>query len=115
MDLKTRVKLRIKAIRKHKGLTQAQLAELIGRSEDAVCNLERGVSLPSMETIQNLAEKLNVPIEDFFDIDDSSSQGGSQRARLMIELKEIARSLKDTDLDLAVKLLNVLNDKNGGN
>jgi|SaaInlStandDraft_4_1057021.scaffolds.fasta_scaffold461468_2 DNA-binding XRE family transcriptional regulator len=49
MELKDRVKQRIKAIRKYKGLTQAKLAELIGRSEDAFVILSEELACPALK------------------------------------------------------------------
>ncbi len=46
METKKRVGLRIKAIRKAKGLTQEEMGALLGRSVDAISNLKRGVSHP---------------------------------------------------------------------
>jgi hypothetical protein len=66
--------------------------------------------LPSFETIQAMADKLNVPVVDFFDFD-ADTQENKERVRLMMELKEIARSLDDLQLDKAVKILAVLNEK----
>lgn len=66
--------------------------------------------MPSFETIQAMADKLNVPVVDFFDFD-ADTQENKERVRLMMELKEIARSLDDLQLDKAVKILAVLNEK----
>jgi len=57
-----------------------------------------------------MADKLNVPVVDFFDFD-ADTQENKERVRLMMELKEIARSLDDLQLDKAVKILAVLNEK----
>ena len=81
MKLRERVSLRIKTIRKRRGLTQAQLAEKVGRTGDAISQLERGLSLPSFETLDRLAEALQVPIRDFFDTD-RTDEGSAQRRRL---------------------------------
>lgn len=51
----------IKEIRKAKGITQKELAELTGRSANAVCSIEKEISWPSMETINRFAKALGVP------------------------------------------------------
>ena len=48
--MKDRVGSKIQAIRKRRKLTQPQLADRIGRSVDALSNLERGVSLRGKDT-----------------------------------------------------------------
>lgn len=50
----------IKAIRKQKGLTQKQLAELIGVSVGAVQQFEYGKIIPKMDTVLLMSNKLNV-------------------------------------------------------
>lgn len=108
MDTKKRLGLRIKAIRKQKGLTQDKLAELIDRSTDAVSNLERGVSLPSFQTLDSLSEKLEVPIRDFFDFGDP--QASSEKEHLLSQLQAIARDMDEAKLVTAVKQIQALYD-----
>ena len=50
----------IKTIRKQKGLTQRQLAELIGVSVGAVQQFEYGKIIPKMDTVLLMSNKLNV-------------------------------------------------------
>ena len=67
MDIKSDIGLKIRALRKQKNINQSALAEMIERSPEAVSNLERGVSLPSMETLIRLSQQLNTPLTYFFD------------------------------------------------
>lgn len=57
---------RLRQIRRHKDLTQEQLAEAIGVSMAFVSNMERGVNAPSFETVEKLAEVLGVEVGEFF-------------------------------------------------
>ncbi|MHB1313017.1 MAG: helix-turn-helix domain-containing protein [Gemmatimonadaceae bacterium] len=102
MKLKDRVAARIKALRRGRGLTQEDLAERIERTVDAVSNLERGVSLPSFDTLERLARALHAPVRDFFD-DDGRGRVSAKRAALTATLADYARSLPDADLELAVE------------
>lgn len=52
--------------RKIAGLTQAQLAERIGRQTGALTRIETGGAAPSFETLARLARELGVEIRDFF-------------------------------------------------
>ena len=57
---------RIRLIRKEAGLTQAQLAEKSGLSDNFVGLIERGVAHPTLEKLDQIADALNVRIGDFF-------------------------------------------------
>lgn len=101
MDIKTDIGLKIRALRKQNNISQGVLADMINRSPESVSNLERGVSLPSLETLIRLSQQLDTPLAYFFDntLEDS---GGSWRTELIAELQTIAYSLSDKDLELAV-------------
>ena len=53
----------IKQIRKKKGFSQKQLAEQLGISANAMCNIEKGYSLPSKETVDEICQLLNVEVK----------------------------------------------------
>lgn len=109
MELKDRVALRIKTLRRRRGLTQESLAELIGRTVDAVSNLERGKSLPSFETLEKLSEALETPLRDFFDLDRTvNARTAAKRVSLMATLLDAARGLTDSDLEVAVQQVEAL-------
>lgn len=101
MDIQQIIGLKIRAIRKQRGLSQARLAELIDRSTEAISNLERGVSSPSVKTLINLSSQLDVPIG-FFVEADASDDIVTRRMEKLAELQSIAYSLSDRELDLAV-------------
>lgn len=107
MDTKKRVGLRIRAIRKLRELTQDQLAERMGRSVDAISNLERGVSHPSFETLERLSETLEVPVKAFFEFE-GGADISAKRAALLEELSTVAAQLKDKELEIGVKQLRAL-------
>lgn len=57
---------KLRKIRRQKDLTQEKLAELLGVSVEFVSNMERGINAPSFETIEKLAQSLEVAIYEFF-------------------------------------------------
>jgi len=65
-DIKIRFGKRLRKFRRNKDLTQEKLAELAGISVDVVSLIERGLSSPSFDTIQKLADILEVKFEAFF-------------------------------------------------
>ena len=89
MDTKTRFGLRLKAIRREKKLTQEELATRIGRSVDALSNIERGKSLPNFVTVEQLSQALSVPLKTLFDFDEAPIS--RRRAQLIEELQSVIR------------------------
>ncbi len=54
---------RVRAIRRRRALTQAELAEAAELSTDAVVKLENGKHEPRPKTVRKLADALDVPVE----------------------------------------------------
>lgn len=108
MKLKNRVALRIRTIRKQRKLTQGQLAERIDRTVFAVSQLERGLSLPSFETLERLSQALDVPVRDFFDQAAREAEGSPRRSRLMTGSIDLLRHLSDDELEVAAQLIQVI-------
>jgi len=61
--------LRLKELRKSRGLTQEKLAELIDRDTKHISKLEIAGSYPSIETLERIAKVLNVELKDIFNFD----------------------------------------------
>jgi len=57
---------RIASLRKERNLTQARLAESIDVTTETVSRLERGVSMPSLKTLEGISNVLDVPLKDLF-------------------------------------------------
>ena len=58
---------RVRYYRKLKDLTQFQLSERIGKTEETVSNIERGMTSTGIELMEELAIALDIEIKDFFD------------------------------------------------
>ena len=54
----------IRIVRKRRGITQAQLAELIDRSPVYISYLENGVKTPSLETLIDIINALEASADD---------------------------------------------------
>jgi putative transcriptional regulator len=57
---------RLKDLRTELGLTQAELAEMVGVTRKTVNTVENGVFTPSATLAIKLAKALNVPVEQLF-------------------------------------------------
>ena len=55
---------KIRELRKSLKLTQSEFAELVHLSGDSIGKIERGIGIPTIETLKKIAVALRVPIED---------------------------------------------------
>lgn len=60
------MKNRVRELRKLKGLTQEQLAEVIGVSRQTINAIEKEKFDPSLTTAFKMSKLFDLPIEDFF-------------------------------------------------
>ena len=61
---------RIGRLRKSRNLTQMELADLMGVSYQAVSGWERGISMPDISKLPDLARVFGVKIDDIFNDND---------------------------------------------
>lgn len=106
MDTKAKVGARVRAIRRQGGWSQSQLADKTRRSVETISSIERGKALPNFETLERLAEALDVPIKEFFAFDRKATS--ASREALIAELNALALSLPDGQLAMAVSLVRTL-------
>ena len=64
---------KLRSIRKRRGMTQQQFAELLDISIDFVSLVERGLNAPSFESIEAFSIILGIPVRDFFDFSADST------------------------------------------
>ncbi len=65
-DIKKLLGQRIRELRKSRGLTQEQLAEIIGIGTPNISYFETGKFIPAIETMQKIASALNVEIFELY-------------------------------------------------
>ncbi|MBQ8097582.1 MAG: helix-turn-helix domain-containing protein [Prevotella sp.] len=66
-------KFRLKEIMADRGFTNVALAKQLGYTEVAVSNMVRGKTLPSLNTLEKIADLLGVGMRDFFDDETAKS------------------------------------------
>lgn len=95
---------RVREYRQQKRLTQKELADRLGRQEETVSAIERGLNLPSEDTLVGLSAILGVPVHAFFETPDLKSSD-SEREDAVGRVLAIIRTLPRRDLDIALKQL----------
>ncbi|MEE3349199.1 MAG: helix-turn-helix transcriptional regulator [Candidatus Gastranaerophilaceae bacterium] len=73
-NLKIRLGRRIKNLRKSKNITQEKLAEIISMDITSLSKIETGRNYPQPETVEKLANALNVSIDKLFLFKDDFSK-----------------------------------------
>ena len=66
------MELRIKDVLKEKKVTVVSLAGMIGITQPNMSNIVNGKSMPSLETLEKIADALDVPITELFERPQSS-------------------------------------------
>ncbi len=74
VPLRKIVAANLSALRKEKGLTQIQLAQLFSYSDKAVSKWERGDTLPDLETLKALADYYGVTLDYLVSNDDKTQK-----------------------------------------
>lgn len=105
--IEKRIGGKITEIRLSQKFTQAQLAEKVNLSIETISRMERGVSFPSLKTIEIIADSLNVPLKCFFEFDEHASQNRSFERELS-KLIGFLRTLSKKEVMLVHKTLKIV-------
>lgn len=91
--------MRLKELRKSRGLTQEKLAELIGRDTKHISKLEIACSYPSVETLERIALALSVELKDIFNFD-----GFKDKNFIIDEFQRLLRFSDEKHIQLLYKI-----------
>lgn len=98
-DLKNRVAAAVRVARTKRGLSQVALAEAVGLSMEAVSHIERGASIPSLETFAELVTTLDLDTVKLIGAGRKATRKSRDRARLEAEIAAFVDGLSDRDLE----------------
>ena len=96
---------RIRKTRKAHGLSQEQLAELVGISTTHMSHIETGNTKLSLPVLSKIAEELSVSVDAL--LTDTSKP---DKAALSAEVQEILDSFEVDELPVAIEVLRALRD-----
>ena len=100
MDLKKDFGQRLKELRNKKGITQYQLAELVGIDPKHMSHIETGRSFPKADLIEKFAEALNVDYTKLFRTEHLQS-----RKILIAKINELLKTSTDEELKTIYKIV----------
>lgn len=102
--MKYEIGIRIRKYRELRGLSQKELADLIGVSNSRVSNWEQGINRPNADIISDLCRALDVSPSELLDIQISTDNLNEQERKL------ISAYRNKPELQEAVNILLGIND-----
>ena len=100
MDTKKLIGMRIKEIRRSKGLSQEQLAEKADINSKYLSRMERGTENPTLDMFIKLSNALEIEMREMFDFGHVVSHKELRGA-----IQNIAKTADEPTLRLALKVL----------
>lgn len=95
---------RIRSLRKIRGYTQEELAEIIGINPKYLSSIERGEENPTLDLFIRLADGLKVELHEIFQFEHETEQS----ERLRKKLKALMAEIKEEELARMVHILEAL-------
>lgn len=105
MDLKKDFGMRLKELRSKKGITQYQLAEIVGIDPKHMSYIETGRSFPKADLIEKFAEALNVEYTKLFKTEHLQDKG-----TLLKQINSLLQKASEEELKNVYKIVNSLLD-----
>lgn len=97
MNIKKELGEKIKRIRKQKGYTQEQFAEMIDISSRNVSNIEQGISFPKPETLEKIVNSFNISTDKLF-----ATEHIKSKKELIENINQYIEKIKDNKQMLEV-------------
>lgn len=69
MDNRKALGLRLKELRKRKGLSQEALAELVNLEPPSICNIETGRNYPTIQNLEKIINALHISFMEVFNFE----------------------------------------------
>lgn len=92
--------LRIRELRRRAGLTQEQLAELLGIDQKHMSRIELGKSYPSLDRLEKIASTVNIPLPGLFKFGHLESASDTRK-----RVEEMVTQIGEKDLKRVHRIL----------
>lgn len=100
--------MRIQKHRKQKGLTQQQLAELIGAATSNISHIERGTNKVSLPSLVKIADALNVTLDQLLCLSLSNTENV-----LKSDLAELVKDCTKTEINSIINIISAFKEAIG--
>tara|TARA_R110000787_G_scaffold189852_1_gene301413 strand:- start:298 stop:618 length:321 start_codon:yes stop_codon:yes gene_type:complete len=105
MELQKTFGSNVRQFRRARGWTLERLAGEVGVSRETIGKVERGISAPLFETVEKIADALNVPPQNLFGV---KSFPPGERGELLAEISGVLANLNHKQLERVRKMLEAL-------
>ena len=92
-NIKKLIGTKIAQVRKEREITQESLAAYVDLATETISRLERGVSIPSLATLERISHVLHISLKDLFDFE------YPQKSALENEIDKLIAYLKTRNFD----------------
>jgi len=106
MDTKELLGKRVRDLRKKRGMTQEQLAEVAGVDVKYLGSIERGIENPTVRILEKLAATLSVKVHQIFDFEHEAKGEKLLRRRII----QILDKCDEKELQMILKLVSAIKD-----
>lgn len=99
-SLKIKFGKRVRELRRSKGITQEQMAEIINIEPPNVSKMENGLHFPQPDKIEKIANALEVSVQDLFDFEHIK-----KKQELIKYIESTIKNLDTKDLEFIYKFI----------
>ena len=100
---------KIAKLRKERHLSQEELAEKSNKIVNTISKLERGIGDPKILTLKDVADALDIDLQELIDVEEKNSTNYKKSHEKTINrIEHILRSLDEQTLAIAEKQIEVL-------
>ena len=106
----------LRELRKSRGYSQQKFSELLGSNQMTVSSWEVGTRMPSLQTIQHIAEVFHVPVSSLISLEAIGNEDDSDRELLDLlksnpkirTIVDKSRYLSNADLNMLIDVISAL-------
>jgi len=103
MDTRAQFASNLRRLRKLRELSQDELATRIGRSKEAISQLERAKSSPSLETLVLLQRVLEVPLDELVEVAKTDEYADAERHRHLTDLLSLTARMDTRQISVLIQ------------
>ena len=92
-EIKTSLPTKLVSLRKHKGLTQMELAEKLNVSRQAISRWEVGAAIPSTDNLKVLGKLYEVPVDYFLNEENENNHKENKDVQEQTSQKQVKKGL----------------------